>query len=74
MALLLISEKIEVNGKTTHPLFVYLKKELPGGLFGNRIKWNFTKFLIDKNGVPYKRYAPITKPLVIENDIEKILS
>lgn len=70
----LLSEKIDVNGATTHPLFVYLKKELSGGVFGSRIKWNFTKFLIDKNGVPYKRYAPTTKPFAIEGDIVKLLA
>jgi glutathione peroxidase-family protein len=50
----LISEKINVNGKDTHPLFVYLKKELPGGILGSNIKWNFTKFLVSKEGVPFK--------------------
>lgn len=70
----LLSEKIDVNGATTHPLFVYLKKELSGGVFGSGIKWNFTKFLIDKHGVPYKRYAPTTKPFAIEGDIIKLLA
>ena len=65
----LISEKIYVNGKDTHPLFVYLKKELPGGIFGSSIKWNFTKFLVSKDGVPFKRYPPTTKPIEIERDI-----
>lgn len=69
-----LSEKIDVNGSNTHPLFVYLKKELPGGWFGSRIKWNFTKFIIDKNGVPFKRYAPTVKPFSIEGDIEKLLA
>jgi glutathione peroxidase len=69
-----LTEKIDVNGKETHPLFVYLKKELPGGFFGSGIKWNFTKFLIDKNGTPYKRYAPTIKPLDMEGDIEKLLA
>lgn len=57
--------KVNVNGKYAHPLFVYLRKRL-GGIFGNKIKWNFTKFLIDKNGKPVKRFAPITKPEKIE--------
>jgi len=70
----LLSEKIDVNGATTHPLFVYLKNELRGGFFGSSIKWNFTKFLIDKDGVPYKRYAPTTKPFAIEGDIVKLLA
>jgi glutathione peroxidase len=68
----LISEKISVNGKDTHPLFVYLKKELPGAL-GSSIKWNFTKFLVSKEGVPYKRYSPTTKPVEIEGDIINLL-
>jgi len=59
----LISEKINVNGKDAHPLFVYLKKELPGGILGSSIKWNFTKFLVSKEGVPFKRYSPTTKPV-----------
>ena len=69
----LISEKIYVNGKDTHPLFAYLKKELPGGILGNSIKWNFTKFLVSKEGVPFKRYSPITKPTEIEGDIIDLL-
>ncbi|MCQ0112568.1 glutathione peroxidase [Zhouia amylolytica] len=66
-------EKIEVNGKNAHPLFKYLKSELSGGIFGRKIKWNFTKFLIDKNGNPVKRYAPTTVPEKMEKDIIKIL-
>lgn len=69
----LLTEKIDVNGVGTHPLFVYLKKKLRGGFFGSSIKWNFTKFLIDKEGVPYKRYAPTVKPLDMEGDIVKLL-
>ncbi|SEL54302.1 glutathione peroxidase [Parapedobacter koreensis] len=65
-------EKCDVNGKNTHPVFRYLKSQL-GGLFGSRIKWNFTKFLIDKDGRPRKRYAPTTKPEAIEPDILKWL-
>lgn len=65
-------EKIDVNGTDAHPLFVYLKNELPG-FINNAIKWNFTKFLIDKNGVPFKRYGSITKPESIENDIVELL-
>jgi len=70
----LISEKIYVNGKDTHPLFVYLKKELPGGILGSGIKWNFTKFLVSKDGVPFKRYSPTTKPVEIEGDIITLLN
>lgn len=65
-------EKIEVNGPGAHPVFKYLKAKL-GGLFGRRIKWNFTKFLIDRNGRPVKRFAPITKPAVIEPYIKELL-
>jgi len=68
----LISEKIDVNGKNTHPVFAYLKKELPGTL-DSRIKWNFTKFLVTSEGKPFKRYAPTEKPLKIEKDILKLL-
>ena len=67
-----LSEKIKVNGSDTHPLYQFLKSEL-GSLFGSKIKWNFTKFLIDRNGQAYKRYAPTTKPAKIENDIKKLL-
>ncbi len=66
-------DKVNVNGKDAHPIFKYLKKELPGTL-GNRIKWNFTKFLIDKNGNPVKRFAPATKPEKFEKDIQALLS
>ena len=54
-------EKLEVNGNAAHPLFRYLKNELPGVL-GGRIKWNFTKFLIGRDGKPLKRFAPMTTP------------
>ena len=57
--------KIEVNGAAAHPLFRYLKKALPGVL-GERIKWNFTKFLIGRDGKPIKRFAPFTKPEKME--------
>ena len=69
----LISEKIYVNGKDAHPLFVYLKKELPGGILGSSIKWNFTKFLVSKEGVPFKRYSPTTKPVEMEGDVIDLL-
>lgn len=67
-----LTEKCDVNGSETHPIFVYLKKEL-GGLLGNKIKWNFTKFLIDRKGKPYKRFSPVTKPEAIEKHIKKLL-
>jgi glutathione peroxidase len=68
-----LTEKIEVNGPDTHPIFAYLKNELHGFL-SNKIKWNFTKFLVTSEGKPYKRYAPTTKPRKIEKDIQKLLS
>lgn len=64
--------KCEVNGPSTHPVFKYLKSKT-SGLFGSLIKWNFTKFLIDKNGKPVKRYSPITKPKSLEETILKLL-
>ncbi|HLP06486.1 MAG TPA: glutathione peroxidase [Paludibacter sp.] len=64
--------KIEVNGKNASPLYKYLKNELPG-TFGNEIKWNFTKFLIDREGKPVKRYASNVKPESIRTDIETLL-
>jgi glutathione peroxidase len=65
-------EKCDVNGTNTHPVFKYLKKKL-GGWFGSRITWNFTKFLIDANGNPIKRFAPTVKPEAIEKDLLKLL-
>jgi len=64
--------KIEVNGENAHEIYKYLKKEL-NGIFGGKIKWNFTKFLIDKNGKPVKRFSPYTKPEKIDNYLIKIL-
>ncbi|HDS2773296.1 TPA: glutathione peroxidase [Enterobacter bugandensis] len=61
-------EKVEVNGAAAHPMFRYLKDELPGVL-GGRIKWNFTKFLIGRDGKPLKRYAPMTTPEKMEGAI-----
>lgn len=58
--------KVDVNGANTHPIFKYLKNELRG-LLGKRIKWNFTKFLIDEDGVPVKRFGPTEKPEKIED-------
>jgi glutathione peroxidase len=68
-----LTEKIDVNGKNTHPVFVYLKDQLPGKL-GKKIKWNFTKFLISPDGRPFKRYAPTAKPEVMEKDIISLVS
>ena len=65
--------KIEVNGASSHPLFTHLKSEAPGVLGSKRIKWNFTKFLVNQQGQVVKRYAPSTKPEAIAKDIEALL-
>jgi len=64
--------KINVNGSEAHPLYDFLKKK-QGGTLGSFIKWNFSKFLVDRHGVPVKRYAPTTDPNDIIPDIEKEL-
>ncbi len=64
--------KVDVNGDSAHPIFKYLKSELKG-LLGGKIKWNFTKFVIDKNGKPVKRFAPISTPESMEDYILEIL-
>ena len=61
--------KIEVNGVNAHPLYHYLKSEKPGILGTERIKWNFTKFLVGSDGTVVKRYAPSDKPEAIEADL-----
>lgn len=67
-------KKIEVNGDNTLPLYQFLKEQAPG-LFGSKgIKWNFTKFLVNKNGKVLERYAPKTTPEKIESDIKKALN
>ncbi len=66
--------KIDVNGDKTAPLYEYLKKTKPGLLGTEAIKWNFTKFLIDRTGKPTERYAPNTKPEDLESDVEKLLA
>ncbi|MGB1297369.1 MAG: glutathione peroxidase [Psychrobium sp.] len=66
-------EKIEVNGDNAAPLYNYLKSNARGILGSKRIKWNFTKFLVGKDGKVLKRYAPTTKPEAIAADIEKLL-
>ena len=65
--------KIDVNGKNTDPLYIYLKKQAPGLLGTESIKWNFSKFLIDRNGKVITRYGSSTKPADIAKDIEKLL-
>ena len=64
--------KIDVNGENADPLFVYLKAQ-QGGFLGDDIKWNFTKFLVSRDGTVVDRYAPVTKPEKIEEDILKLL-
>ena len=66
-------EKIDVNGTNAHPLYRWLTGEAPGLLGLEGIKWNFTKFLVDRTGNVVKRYAPVTKPETIAADIEKQL-
>ena len=65
--------KVEVNGAGADPLYDWLKAEAPGLLGSKAIKWNFTKFLIDRSGTVVRRYAPTDKPASLEKDIEKLL-
>lgn len=65
--------KIDINGDNAHPLFSYLKEQAPGILGSKGIKWNFTKFLVNRDGEVVSRYAPSTKPEDIEADIIKLL-
>ncbi len=67
-----MSSKVDVNGKNEHPLFKYLKSELKGTI-NNSIKWNFSKFLIDRDGVPFERFSSTVEPEDISSSIEKIL-
>ena len=66
-------QKIEVNGTNAHPLYQYLTKAAPGFLGTEGIKWNFTKFLVDRNGKVVKRYPPTTKPEDLAKDIQALL-
>jgi glutathione peroxidase len=66
-------EKIEVNGPQSHPLYQFLKTQAPGLLGSQAIKWNFTKFLIGRDGKVIKRYSPFTTPASISAEIEKLL-
>ena len=68
-----IFQKTDVNGPHTHPLFVYLKTAAPGLLGTEAIKWNFTKFLIGRDGLLVKRYASSSSPASISADIQKLL-
>lgn len=67
-----VFSKIEVNGKNAHPLYVWLKNE-KGGLLGGGIKWNFTKFLVDRGGVVRTRFAPTTTPEALTADVAALL-
>jgi glutathione peroxidase len=69
-----MAEKIEVNGSGTHPLFQFLKSEAAGLLGSEKIKWNFTKFLVDAEGNVLERFAPSTKPEKIADAIEPLLA
>jgi len=66
-------DKVEVNGPGAHPLYRWLKQSAPGLLGSEAIKWNFTKFLIDRSGKVKDRYAPATKPEALAEDIETLL-
>ncbi len=65
--------KVDVNGGGAHPLYQFLKHEKPGVLGTERIKWNFTKFLVNRDGAVVARYAPTTKPETLEAPIAKLL-
>jgi len=65
--------KVDVNGKNAHPLFQYLTEEAPGVLGMKAVKWNFTKFLVNRSGEVVERYAPNTNPIEISEDIEKLI-
>lgn len=66
--------KVDVNGDEADPIYQFLKKEKPGVLGTEMIKWNFTKFLVDKNGQVFKRYGSSTEPKEIVNDIKSLLN
>ena len=66
--------KVDVNGDSADPLFKFLTSNKKGLLGSSKIKWNFTKFLVDKDGNPVKRFAPTTTPEQISEDIEEILN
>ena len=68
----LMSTKVDVNGKNAHPLFKYLKSELKGKL-NDSVKWNFSKFLIDRDGIPFKRFSLTVEPEDIAASIEEVL-
>ncbi|MDX1597085.1 MAG: glutathione peroxidase [Marinobacter sp.] len=65
--------KVDVNGTEAHPLYRFLKKEATGVMGSEKVKWNFTKFLVNREGKVIRRYPPTTKPEAIRADIEKLL-
>ena len=65
--------KIDVNGDNADPLYTYLKEQLPGIMGSKAVKWNFTKFLFDKDGKPVKRFAPKDTPEEIEKEISNLV-
>ena len=67
-----LSTKVEVNGAGTHPVFAFLKRRA-SGLFGGRVKWNFTKFLVAPDGTTVRRFAPNTTPEALRPEIEALL-
>lgn len=69
----ILTEKLEVNGPDAHPVFQYLTAALPGVLGSRAVKWNFTKFLVDRNGTPIRRFAPTTPPDALVAEIEALL-
>ena len=67
-----IMKKVDVNGKDAHPIFKYLRSQTKG-LLGDRVKWNFTKFLVSRDGKIIKRFGPAIVPAKLESEIEKML-
>jgi glutathione peroxidase len=65
--------KVDVNGPAAHPLYAFLKRQKKGLLGSEGIKWNFTKFLIDRSGAVVERFAPTTKPNALESAVEALL-
>ena len=65
--------KVEANGPHAHPLFLFLRAEMPGFLGTHGIKWNFTKFLVNRQGKPVRRFAPTTPPRKLVDDIQRLL-
>lgn len=65
--------KVEVKGPNAHPLFPWLTSQLPG-LFGRDIRWNFTKFLLDRDGLPRRRYAPLARPSRLKAEIQSLIA